>query len=140
MLTSAYLQVLAYSSDGTVGTGDHPTSIVLGRMPEEVIEAVGHKLRPGILLRFMLGEGGVHVGLDGMPMGADIEWVGVVNMRRGATAHTFSRIVSQWQMRTDGISFAALLARVEMNNHVSADACTQLQICDDGMDLEEDSL
>jgi len=105
--------VLEFRADGTVVTGDKPAGVVLGRLPAAMLEALGPKMRPGMLLRFALGAGGVALGPDGMPTGADLEWLGVDTRRRGG-AHPFSRIVSQWQLRThQAILFEALLAAVE---------------------------
>ena len=53
------LAVLEYRMDGTVATHDDPPA-VLGRMPPSFVEQMGGRLRPGRLLRFRIGPGGVY--------------------------------------------------------------------------------
>lgn len=61
------LAVLEYRMDGTVATNDDPPA-VLGRMPPAFVQQMGAKLRPGRLLRFCIGPGGVYFA-DGQPVG-----------------------------------------------------------------------
>lgn len=124
-------QVLTFQEGGEVVTGDKPVGVSLGRMPAQVLEKLGHKLKAGVLLRFRIGPGGFYLGLDGMPIGADLHWLGLANQRR-ASADLYSRIVFQWQLRTHGSSFDALASTVQINTEAAVDG--SLDMCDDGMD------
>ncbi len=116
-----------------VCTGDEP-GIPLGMMPEQFVEKVGAKLKPGRLLKFILGAGGVqfsssslppsssfelgsnsggagggHVQEDVVPVGADLKFVGVANQRRGR-ADTLSKILFQMMARRQPITIEMLEA------------------------------
>lgn len=54
--------------DGTVAAADDPPA-VLGRMPPAFVQQMGPRLRPGRLLRFRIGPGGIYFQ-DGQPVGA----------------------------------------------------------------------
>jgi snurportin-1 len=85
--------VLAYRGDGTVATADDPP-VALGRMPPEWVAAMGPKLlRPGRLLRFGLGPGGLRFE-GGSPAGADLKYGGPANQRRGR-ADIYSKVLFQ---------------------------------------------
>lgn len=99
--------VLRYQSDRGVCTADEPP-VTLATMPQAFVEKVGAKLRPGRLLRFAVGSGGVTF-VDGAPMGADLRYVGVANQRRGR-ADALSKILFQMLARTKPITIEALMA------------------------------
>jgi snurportin-1 len=85
--------VLSYRGDGTVATADEPP-VVLGRMPADWVAATGAKLlRPGRLLRFSVGAGGLAFQ-GGRPSGADLRFEGPANQRRGR-ADAFSKVLFQ---------------------------------------------
>ncbi|GBF92905.1 hypothetical protein Rsub_05741 [Raphidocelis subcapitata] len=84
--------VLAYRADGTVATADEPP-VVLGRMPADWVATGAKLLRPGRLLRFSVGEGGVAFQ-GGRPSGADLKFEGAANQRRGR-ADAFSKVLFQ---------------------------------------------
>jgi len=104
-----------------VCTGDEP-AIPLGIMPEQFIEKVGTKLKPGRLLKFILGEGGIEFSSSSNvssfsfevdnneqqqqeemhPVGADLKFIGVANQRRGR-ADTLSKILFQMMARMQPI-------------------------------------
>ncbi|KAL4524404.1 hypothetical protein Ndes2437B_g05176 [Nannochloris sp. 'desiccata'] len=100
-----------------VCTGDEP-AIPLGTMPEQFVEKVGAKLKPGRLLKFTLGSGGVEfsspIKIDNTeqqqqqqqqemhPVGADLKFIGVANQRRGR-ADTLSKILFQMMARRQPI-------------------------------------
>jgi snurportin-1 len=97
--------VLALRADGRVETGDDPP-VALGAAPPA---AHAGGARPGRLLRFRLGPGGVAAGPDGAPVGADLEYEGAANQRRGR-ADSLSRILFQRAAREAPIALEALLA------------------------------
>jgi snurportin-1 len=97
--------VLALRADGSVETGDDPP-VALGAAPEA---ARAGGARAGRLLRFRLGPGGVVAGPDGAPVGADLEYEGAANQRRGR-ADPLSRILFQRAAREAPIALEALLA------------------------------
>lgn len=127
--------VLAFQQDGSVATGDAPSPVTLGRMPAAVLQQYGHKMKAGLLLRFRVGPGGFYLGEDGMPVGADLQWVGVANQRRAA-ADLYSRIVFKWQARSQGSKFEAILDVVRGNAGV--DTAAQLPIFD-AIDAQADA-
>ncbi|KAI8470226.1 MAG: hypothetical protein J3K34DRAFT_521574 [Monoraphidium minutum] len=74
--------VLRYRGDGSVATDDAPP-VALGQLPPDFISHMGPKLlRPGRLLRFSVGPGGVAFD-GGRPAGADLSYEGPANQRRG---------------------------------------------------------
>jgi snurportin-1 len=104
-----------------VCTGDEP-AIPLGTMPEQFIEKVGTKLKPGMLLKCILGDGGIQFssnlkfGIDASnkeqqqevhPVGADLKFIGVANQRRGR-ADTLSKILFQMMARRQPIQIEML--------------------------------
>ena len=96
--------------DGTVATEDDPPA-ALGAMPEAFIRQLGERLRPGRLLRFALGPGGVTFR-GGQAVGADLRYEGPANQRRGR-ADSLSKILFQHLCRTAPIGLPALLAAAE---------------------------
>lgn len=115
-------------------TGDKPAGVSLGRMPAQVLEMLGHKLKAGLLLRFKIGPGGFYLGPDGMPIGADLHWLGTANQRRGS-ADLYSRVVFQWQLRTHGSSYEDLAAAVQANTEANTECSLDMCECDDSMAL-----
>ena len=105
----AQLVVLAYRADATVATADEPP-VTLGRMPPDWVAAMGPKLlRPGRLLRFSLGVGGLRFE-GGQPAGADLKYEGPANQRRGR-ADIYSKILFQAVARTgEALGLEALQA------------------------------
>ncbi|KAL3143993.1 hypothetical protein ABBQ32_003801 [Trebouxia sp. C0010 RCD-2024] len=97
---------LEYRMDQTVATADTPP-VVLGRMPAPFVQSMGPALRPGKLLRFEIGPGGIQMH-DGQPLGADLKYVGVANQRRGR-ADACSKVLFQYMARRQPISFAEIL-------------------------------
>ncbi|GFR46702.1 hypothetical protein Agub_g8321 [Astrephomene gubernaculifera] len=110
---------LTYRADRTVATEDEPP-VVLGRLPEAFVAAMGDKLRPGRLLRFSIRQGGITFH-EGRPVGADLHYEGPANQRRGR-ADTFSKILFQRMARTAPITAAALAAAVAADAGVMAEA------------------
>jgi snurportin-1 len=85
--------VLRYRADATVATADDPP-VALGRLPPDFVARMGAKLlRPGRLLRFSVGEGGVAFE-GGRPAGADLKYEGPANQRRGR-ADALSKVLFQ---------------------------------------------
>ena len=76
------------------------------------MQSTGRALRPGRLLRFTIGDGGICFQ-EGRPAGADLQYVGPAGQRRVA-ADTFSKIMFQAAVR-DGraIGLPALLAATD---------------------------
>lgn len=103
--------VLEYRTDGTLGTGDTPPT-VMGRLPDSFVQTVSgaavhyscplsasnvffpflpsrlswwqnaKQLRAGTLLRFAIGGGGLHV-VEGQSLSADLQYQGLSHQRRG---------------------------------------------------------
>lgn len=89
--------VLQYRADATVATEDDPP-VVLGRMPPDWVSHMGPKLlRPGRLLRFSVGDGGLSF-VGGRPVGADLKYEGPANQRRGR-ADALSKVLFQSMVR-----------------------------------------
>ncbi|KAG1677386.1 hypothetical protein FOA52_010766 [Chlamydomonas sp. UWO 241] len=100
------LVTLEFRMDGTVATEDDPP-VVLGQLPQSFVEANAQHLRPGRLLRFTLGDGGLTFH-EGRPAGADLRYEGPGNQRRGR-ADTFSKIMFQYNARRQTITIEALM-------------------------------
>ncbi|EFJ43250.1 hypothetical protein VOLCADRAFT_42782, partial [Volvox carteri f. nagariensis] len=100
---------LSYRADRTVATEDDPP-VVLGRLPEAFVAAMGDKLKPGRLLRFSIRQGGITFH-EGRPAGADLHYEGPANQRRGR-ADSFSKILFQRLARTAPITASMLAAAV----------------------------
>ena len=66
--------VLEYRMDRTVATHDEPP-VALGRMPPAFVAACP-LLRPGRLLRFAIGPGGIQFH-DGQPVSCRTHWEGM---------------------------------------------------------------
>eukprot|EP00955_Chlamydomonas_euryale_P082025 363662-Chlamydomonas_euryale.AAC.25 len=75
--------------DGTVATEDEPP-VALGQMPAGFMQQHAKLLRPGRLLRFAVGDGGL-IFHEGKPAGADLKYLGPGNQRRGR-ADQFSKV------------------------------------------------
>lgn len=106
------VQVLAYCAGGELKTGDENCAVTLGRLPGALIDRFGDKLKAGLLLRFKVGPAGFMVNSDGCISGADLQLVGTVtnHIRK---ADRYSRIVFQWQLRTEQVvSVQDLIAKV----------------------------
>ncbi|KAG2487114.1 hypothetical protein HYH03_014227 [Edaphochlamys debaryana] len=101
------IAVLTYRADRTVATEDSPP-VVLGRMPEAWVGAMGPRLQAGDLLRFSILEGGIHFH-EGRPSGADLRYEGPAGQRRGR-ADPFSKLLFQRLARTQPIRLEALAA------------------------------
>lgn len=99
--------VLEFRMDCTVATHDD-SPVVLGRMPDSFVRQLGDKLRPGKLLKFVVGPGGISFQ-DGQPVGADLHFAGPANQRRGR-ADSISKIVFQHLARTQPITLQQLQA------------------------------
>ncbi|KAL4439876.1 hypothetical protein ABPG75_002877 [Micractinium tetrahymenae] len=99
--------VLEFRMDSTVATHDD-APVVLGRMPESFVRQLGDKLRPGKLLKFVIGPGGITFQ-DGQPTGADLHFAGPANQRRGR-ADSISKIIFQFLARTQPITLQQLAA------------------------------
>jgi hypothetical protein len=110
------MQVLAYQAGGTLVTGDTPDPVALSKMPADAMARFGDKMKPGLLLRFKVGEQGFFLGESGAVAGADLQWVGVANQMRGG-GDQYSRIVFQWQLRNGRVTFDVLLRAVRGNAH-----------------------
>jgi hypothetical protein len=102
--------VLAYRCNGSLVTSDRPEGVVLGRMPEAVLQHFGDKMKEGLLLRFRVGQKGFSLDSNGDIKGADLQWVGVANQLRHADQ--ISRIVFQWQLRTSQVRVGDLFEAV----------------------------
>jgi hypothetical protein len=100
------LVTLEFRMDGTVATEDDPP-VVLGQLPQSFVAANAQHLRPGRLLRFTLGDGGLTFH-EGRPAGADLRYEGPGNQRRGR-ADTFSKIMFQYNARRQPITLEALM-------------------------------
>jgi hypothetical protein len=73
---------------------------------------MGRVLRPGRLLRFTIGQGGIFFK-EGQPVGADLQYVGPAGHRR-VIADTFSKIMFQAAVRRgNAVELSALLAQRE---------------------------
>ena len=131
------MQVLAYQSDGTLLTGDQPEPVPLGKMPADIVARFGDKMQPGLLLRFSIGARGFYLGDGGSISGADLQWEGVANQKRGG-ADRYSKIVFQWQLRSGRVTFDALLAAASRN--VDASAIAPLPISDSDQVLMDSSM
>lgn len=104
--------MLAYCTGGELKTGDESGAVVLGRLPEDLVARFGDKLKDGLLLRFRVGPAGFMVNSDGCISGADLQLAGTVT-NRVRKADRYSRIVFQWQMRTEqAVSVESLLSEV----------------------------
>ncbi|KXZ49130.1 hypothetical protein GPECTOR_23g59 [Gonium pectorale] len=103
------LVVLSYRADRTVATEDEPP-VVLGRLPEAFVAAMGDKLWPGRLLRFSIRQGGITFH-EGRPAGADLHYEGPGQQRRGR-ADAFSKILFQRMARTAPLTAEALAEAV----------------------------
>eukprot|EP00242_Pyramimonas_sp_CCMP2087_P014178 CAMPEP_0198218704 /NCGR_PEP_ID=MMETSP1445-20131203/70703_1 /TAXON_ID=36898 /ORGANISM="Pyramimonas sp., Strain CCMP2087" /LENGTH=394 /DNA_ID=CAMNT_0043895857 /DNA_START=64 /DNA_END=1244 /DNA_ORIENTATION=+ len=73
--------ILSYTLDNTLVTGDDPP-VVMASMPAAFKEHFQDKLRPGLLMKFVIGDQGLQV-VDGRPMIADIHYEALGNQRRG---------------------------------------------------------
>jgi snurportin-1 len=102
------LVTLSYRMDATVATSDDPP-VVLGRMPPAFVQQLGPRLRPGAMLRFALGDGGVAFDADGKPVGADLHFRGPAGSRRGR-ADSLSKVLFQYLARRSPISLERLVA------------------------------
>jgi len=79
------------------------------RLPQQFVQQMGNKLRPGRLLRFSIHDGGLMFNpKDGSPTGADLAYEGPANQRRGR-ADLLSKIVFQWQARKDPMTLSNLM-------------------------------
>lgn len=105
------MQVLLYRGKGELVTGDVGCAIVLGKLPEAVLQQCGDQLKHGTLLRFKVGTGGFFLDDTGSICGADLHLVGVANQTR--KADLYSRIVFQWQLRTHQVNMQSLLERLQ---------------------------
>jgi hypothetical protein len=111
-------QVLAYCSTGELKTGDE-CAVTLGRLPDGLIARFGDKLKAGLLLRFRVGPAGFMVNSEGCICGADLQLIGTVT-NQTRKADRYSRIVFQWQLRTEQVvSVENLIAKVSENAMVS---------------------
>ncbi|PSC69269.1 snurportin-1 [Micractinium conductrix] len=111
--------VLEFRMDATVATADD-MPVVLGRMPPAFVAQLGDKLRPGKLLKFNIGPGGI-VFQDGQPVGADLHFAGPANQRRGR-ADSASKILFQHLARTQPVTLAALQAAAAASEAAAAAA------------------
>ncbi|KAI5080951.1 hypothetical protein GOP47_0004134 [Adiantum capillus-veneris] len=110
----AYQQiVLEYQEDETVATCDDP-KVVLGRMPQEFLRQNNQHLRPGLLLKFSIGDQGLSV-VNGKPVTADIHYQGVANRYR-ASADTMSKVLFQFSARHCPLTISHILAAIETSN------------------------
>lgn len=111
--------MLTYCSNGKLQTCDEESPVTLGRLPDALIERFGDKLKAGLLLRFKVGPAGFTVNSAGCVHGADLQLVGTVtNQKR--KADRFSRIVFQWQLRTEQVvSVEDLVSKVSENERVA---------------------
>mmetsp|Transcript_25161 Transcript_25161/g.53955 ORF Transcript_25161/g.53955 Transcript_25161/m.53955 type:complete len:444 (+) Transcript_25161:176-1507(+) len=100
--------VLQLAADGrSVCTGDDDP-IALGALPLAFAQENAGSLRPGMLFRFNLGEGGLVLAPDGKPAGANLELVGMPKKR--VAGDVVSRILFQYLTRTGQVTFQTLLA------------------------------
>jgi hypothetical protein len=109
------VQVLAYCANGEQKTSDESNPVTLGRLPESLIERFGDKLKEGLLLRFNIGPAGFMVNSEGCISGADLQLAGTVtnHIRK---ADRYSRIVFQWQLRTEqAVTVQSLVHKVSQN-------------------------
>ena len=98
--------ILQLQADNTVATADDP-SIVMGTLPVSFVQQTKRHLRPGMLLRFAIGDAGMQI-VDGRPVSADIKYIGAANQRRGG-ADSFTKILFQYQARRAPLTFEELL-------------------------------
>lgn len=124
---------LEYRMDQTVATADSPP-VVLGQMPQDFVQKLGSGLRPGKLLRFDVGPGGLQTQ-HGQPTGADLKFTGVANQRRGR-ADVYSKVLFQYLARRDpnAIALPQLLHAAEesaFHEESHEDGCSLLlSVCD----------
>lgn len=108
-----WAQVLACQDGGELVTGDAGCAVMLGRLPDAVLQRFGEKLKAGTLLRLRVGPGGFTVDESGNVCGADLHLVGVANQMR--QADLLSRILFQWQLRNQQVSMQNLADRVRVD-------------------------
>lgn len=94
--------------DGTVATGDEPP-VALGCLPEEYRRRAGDKLAPGQVLRFTIRDGGLVLGADGRPTGADLHFEGAVRDKR-RSADFLTKVLFQYNARRSPVTLEELLA------------------------------
>lgn len=117
--TEHQVVTLQYRADASVATSDEPP-VVLGRLPAAFVQQMGAKLRPGMLLRFTIRDGGIQFS-EGCPVGAALHYEGPANQRRGRT-DLISKILFQYHARRDALGFEALMAAAQCCAMESADA------------------
>lgn len=98
--------VLQFLDSVHVATGDVPP-IVVCTVPHDVLREKQDQLRNGRLLRFSVRNGGLNLR-DGELIGAELQFEGLVNQRRGR-ADMCSKIVFQYLARHSPISMAQML-------------------------------
>lgn len=113
------VQVLAYCASGELKTGDENSAVTLGRLPDGLIERFGDKLKAGLLLRFKVGSGGFMLNSERCISGADLQLVGTVT-NQIRKADRYSRIVFQWQVRTEQVFSVENLVEKVSENEIAA--------------------
>lgn len=92
--------ILQFCEEAGVCTADEPP-VSLGALPPDASAKTNAVIRNGKLLRFTIREGGLQLK-DGLPVGADLQFEGMGNQRRGR-ADTYSKIIFQHLARTQPI-------------------------------------
>ncbi|KAG0584032.1 hypothetical protein M758_3G180800 [Ceratodon purpureus] len=111
----AYQQVvLELNSDGSVVTSDDPP-VTLGALAPDFLEQNALHVRPGMLLRFAIGDQGLSL-VEGKPVVADIHFQGVANKNRARRADTCTKILFQYAARHGALTVNDLLAAIEASD------------------------
>ncbi|KAK9915988.1 hypothetical protein WJX75_007001 [Coccomyxa subellipsoidea] len=114
--------VLQCLDNGHVGTGDDPP-IIVGTVPQDLLQNKPDQSRHGRLLRFTVREGGL-ILRDGELVSADLRFEGLANQRRGR-ADLCSKIVFQHLARNNPITLAMLLDVCGHSDSELGDACKE---------------
>mmetsp|Transcript_37205 Transcript_37205/g.71346 ORF Transcript_37205/g.71346 Transcript_37205/m.71346 type:complete len:446 (+) Transcript_37205:164-1501(+) len=102
--------VLRYTADGSLVTGDDPP-VVMANLPASFVQMQADKLRPGLLIRCVIGNQGMHI-VDGRPVAAEVHWDGLANQRRGG-ADSFTKVLFQYAARHQPLTIQHILEVVQ---------------------------
>lgn len=108
--------VLELQEDGSVSTIDDPP-VILASMPQQFLQQNEKHLKPGSLLRFAVGDQGLHI-IDGKPLVADLHFQGAMTHAR-AFADSCSKILFQYAARHSPLTFEDLLSSVDLDDEES---------------------
>lgn len=106
--------VLELRSDGSVVTCDDPP-VIFGTLAPEFLEQNARHLKPGMLIRFAIGDQGLSL-VEGKPVVADIHFEGIANKNRARRADSCTKILFQYAARHGALTINDIVAAIETSD------------------------